>query len=181
MIIAIDPGINSTGLAVLEDKETYLQVHTTAFVKGNRAFTKEEKLLEKQQDSRYVRAIAILTKLQELVNTYPIEAVISEAAFYNPRRPIAYSSLLEVIFAVKYGLIKEIKVPFKTMAPKLVKSLFNQHGASLKDDMSKRLTLLIEKGLLQLDKNIQLTELTEHEIDAIAIGWSYYAEEEINK
>lgn len=176
MIIAIDPGINTTGIAVVEKINGTFHIYETHFLNNTRAFSKALKSVEKRQDSRFVRTIRIIEKIEEYVDIYNPQVIVTEAAFFNPRRPAAYTTLLEVIMGIKYGIIKDLKRPFREIPPKLVKRLFAKNGNAGKEVMEDKLKEYIRDKIVVLDKSIDLKDLTEHEIDAIAVGCSFYEE-----
>ena len=102
MILSIDPGINNCGLSVL-DLDTQFEVKENVLVKNARKFTDEEKVVETRFGNRTVKVMAIINKIKEILVKYPsIDSLIIEAPFYNALTPMAYGSLLEVIFSIKY-------------------------------------------------------------------------------
>lgn len=174
MIISIDPGINSTAIAVTSVENGNLRVHYTEFINNTKAFTPHQKLQEKKYDSRYVRAVKITDAVERLCDVYDIDAIVTEGAFFNPTRPLAYSTLLEVIYAVKYSVIRNMKIPYTEIPPKKVKQIFHGKGNAKKEDMEAVLKQHLENKTILIDKKME--ELTEHEIDSIAVAYSYYKE-----
>lgn len=181
MILAIDPGINNCGLALI-DIENNFNVKETYLVKNARKFTDEEKIIEAKFGSRSVKVLAILNKINELLNTYKnIDTIIIEAPFYNALTPMAYGSLLEVIFSIKYSIILNRDLKFKLIEPLLIKKLFANQGQTSKEVMKQFLIKKQKNKDILIEKNIE--EMSEHEVDSVAIGFVHYLsilEERIN-
>ena len=172
MILSIDPGINNCGLSVL-DLEADFVVSETWLVKNARKFTDEEKIVETKFGNRTVKVMAIINKIKELLATYPsIDRLIIEAPFYNALTPMAYGSLLEVIFSIKYLIIVPMNLDMKLIEPLLVKKLFSGQHMAKKEVMKQFLIKKRDEGEIKFIGNID--ELSEHEIDSIAIGYVHY-------
>jgi len=171
MIISIDPGINNCGISVI-DNENQFKVIESVLVKNARKFTDAEKLVEAVYGNRTVKVQAIINKLEELYAKYPNVTMLTiEAPFYNALTPVAYGSLLEVIFSIKYTFILKHNLQFKLIEPLLVKKLFtNQHMAS-KEVIKQFLISKKQDGSIMID--IDIETLSEHEIDSIAIAFVY--------
>lgn len=171
MYISCDPGVAFCGLAVI-DPSTHCKVVEHHLVKNTRKFTDEEKAMESVYGARTVKVFAILNKLTELIEKYPVTLIVVEAPFYNALTPLAYGSLLEVIVAIKYRLVIEHKLQFKMIEPLLVKKLFASKGMANKEAMRHFLTM--KKNDKHVDLQSEIETLSEHEIDAIAVGFVYY-------
>ncbi len=176
--LSLDPGVNMTGLTVSEVSDGY-KVIDTLLVKNNRAFTPEEKVVEKTQGLRAVKILAIVNKVKEVLSQYPIETIIIEAPFYNRLTPQAYGSLLEVIFALKYSVLVPEDRHYLLIEPTLVKKLFTGHGMAKKEAMKQFLATKISTGDIVMTKNIEL--LSEHEIDSTAIGFVFWVTQQLPK
>lgn len=177
--IAIDPGINYCSIVVISpvDKFNVVESH---LVNNNRAFTAEEKKLEVLYGSRAVKILNIIDKLTEVIEKYGIKYLAIEAPFYSPLTPVAYGSLLEVIFSIKYLLVLERKLKMSVIEPTAVKKLFTLKGNASKAIMKEFLFKKIEEGEIVLklgDQDKDKDSLSEHEIDGIAVGFVYWARE----
>lgn len=171
-ILSIDPGINNCGLSVL-DLETEFTVKDTWLIKNARKFTDEEKIIETRFGNRSVKVMAIINKIKEILATYPsISTIIIEAPFYNTLTPTAYGSLLEVIFSIKYLIVIPSQLNMKLVEPLLVKKLFAKQHIASKEVIKQFLHKKKETGEIIISKNID--EMSEHEIDSVAIGYVYY-------
>lgn len=171
-IISIDPGLNNCGIAIIDIENNRFIVKDTFLIKNARKFTDEEKLIEKTYNNRTVKVIAIINFIKDIVANNSIEGIIIEAPFYNTLTPMAYGSLLEVIFSIKYSIVIPNNLTMKLIEPLLVKKLFSNQRLASKDLIREFLINKKQDGSIILDKD-PLT-LSEHEVDAIAVGFVYY-------
>lgn len=169
--LSLDPGIAFTGISINDTSEGF-RVVETHIVKNNRAFTPEEKVIEKSQGPRAVKLLAIINKFKSLLESFNIEMIVIEAPFYNALTPQAYGSLLEVVFGLKYSVLVPMDLKYRLIEPTLVKKLFTSHGMAKKEMMKQFLTSKIATGEIKMDKPVE--SLTEHEIDSIAIGYVHW-------
>ena len=169
--LSIDPGVNNCGLSVIDVSEAFKVIHTEC-VKNARKFTEEEKALEIKFGNRAVKIMAIVNRVRALINEYNLEGVAFEAPFYHSLTPTAYGSLLEVMFAIKYMVLIESSLFFKSVEPLLVKKLFSNHSLASKEVMRQFLINKTQSGEITLDKEID--SLTEHEVDSIAVGYTHW-------
>ena len=170
-MLSLDPGIAFTGISINDTSEGF-RVVETHIVKNNRAFTPEEKVIEKSQGPRAVKLLAIINKFKSLLERFNIEMIVIEAPFYNALTPQAYGSLLEVVFGLKYSVLVPMDLKYRLIEPTLVKKLFTSHGMAKKEMMKQFLISKIATGEIKMDKSIE--SLTEHEIDSIAIGYVHW-------
>lgn len=170
-VLSLDPGIAFTGISINDTSEGF-RVVETHIVKNNRAFTPEEKVIEKSQGPRAVKLLAIINKFKSLLERFNIEMIVIEAPFYNALTPQAYGSLLEVVFGLKYSVLVPMDLKYRLIEPTLVKKLFTSHGMAKKEMMKQFLISKIATGEIKMDKPVE--SLTEHEIDSIAIGYVHW-------
>ena len=85
---------------------------------------------------------------------------------------MAYGSILEVLFAIKYGIALEQDIDFQVIEPLLIKKMFTQKSQASKDLMKEFLEAKVRTKEINLG-DIDPQTLSEHEIDAIAIGFVY--------
>lgn len=172
MFLSIDPGINNCGISV-NDPVNRLQILETINVKNARKFTDDEKIVEQQYGNRAVKVLHILNTINSLLVKYPsINTIVAEAPFYNALTPVAYGSLLEVIFSIKYNVVIPKQLNFKLIEPLLIKKMFANKSMATKEIMREFLSTRISEGHIIMS-NPDVSFLTEHEIDAIAVGFVY--------
>lgn len=177
-LISIDPGINFCGIATI-DVDSGFKVINSLLIKNARAFTADEKVTEAAFGPRAVKVGVIVKKLEELIEKHNVKTVVIEAPFYNALTPMAYGSLLEVIFAIKYTVIIPRNLKFELIEPTLVKKLFANKGYAAKEAM--RQFLLAKKNAGEIDMPYEVETLSEHEVDAVAIGFVYNLGTKIEK
>lgn len=176
MLLSIDPGVNNCGLAVIDctDRFTVLE---TFNVNNSRRFTDDEKVVEKEFGARVVKVNSILANVQRLIDSYSgIDHVVIEAPFYNALTPMAYGSLIEVITAIKYRILIPRGLQFTMAEPLLVKKVFVNikldKGLKKKEVMRDFLFKKVAAG--DITVKVDPEPLTEHEIDAIAVGFTRF-------
>lgn len=174
--ISIDPGLNFCGISIIHFRKTdqengEFRVIDTILVKNARKFTDEEKALENKLGNRAVKVISIVNTIRWLLDKYDIDAIVIEAPFYNALTPMAYGSLLEIIFAIKYSIVVNTDLKFKLIEPLAIKKIFTNISQATKEDMKKFLLAKKKDKSIILDKEVE--ELSEHEIDSIAVGFVY--------
>jgi len=158
-IIGIDPGSN-TGVSIYTldaNTNAIVNIETSLYVLGN--YCEENTLFNR---------VNILNKIcNSLYDNYMPVAVGMETAFLNSRFPKAvmqlsqYIAITEYSFYTKHPFIKIYNYP-----PKLIKMCIGAGGNAKKDDMT-----LAVKNIPEIANNINIDSLSEHEIDALAIGY----------
>lgn len=177
MHISIDPGINNTGIClfdIIDDKFTVLD---TSLVFNIRKFTTDEKTLSAVYGDRFPKLLSILSRITSMlekaaIDKEVIETIIAEAPFYSSFRPQTFGSIVEVLTLIKYEIAYKYSLGFKLIEPLLIKKTFSTFSLATKDKMKETLQ---EKVLIKdIILNVDIESLSEHEIDAIAIGYVFY-------
>jgi len=174
MIIAIDPGLNFCGISVLEKNEK-VYIHKTILVDNNRKLTEEEKELCEKYDTRVVKVQEIVKIITSFIEQYRIDNIVIEGPFYSGLRPQAYSALLEIITVIKYLVAIPNRIPITIIEPLLIKKMFSQFHMSTKSDMKAALKKKVQDNEIIINEKIDIELLSEHEIDSIAVGFSFFA------
>lgn len=174
MLLSIDPGLNNCGIAVSSPGNTF-KVHETFNVKNTRKFTPEEKTVEAYYNARVVKINSIETIIRGFLDKYKdINEVAIEAPFYHASTPMAYASLLEVISVIRHKILIPMNLKIQMVEPLLVKKLFITtkltKGMNGKEYMKEFLKKRIAAGDIVYDGDVD--SLTEHEIDAIGVGFT---------
>jgi len=159
-VLGIDPG-NNTGIAIFKLSTldmSILSIDTLTVVLNN-MITGDDIQLE--------RNICLSRVCSYLYSLYKPNLIGVEAAFLNSRFPKAvmqlsqYTSTIDQTFYNLNPFIKIMRFP-----PKYVKKYIGGGGNADKDRM-----LVAIKDIPELLSNIDLYRLTEHEVDALAIGY----------
>ena len=105
------------------------------------------------------------------MNEFQPDIIVSEDAFFNPRRPGAYEALIQWILTVAFVLRDEYQKPLYRIPPRIVKKYISGTGLSNKEEVKAgiqtRTDVVLPEGLDPLT-------LVEHEGDAIAIGYTQW-------
>jgi Holliday junction resolvasome RuvABC endonuclease subunit len=159
-IIGIDPG-NNLGVAIYS-----IDCENNKIVKINTF----KKVLDNLNDINSDKTIFRLTNLQKVIREIILEykpvMVGIETAFLNKKYPLAviqlsqYTAIIEMTILAINPFIKIGK-----FAPKKIK-MFSGSATANKDDM-----LELINGIVELQPYLNTTNLSEHEIDAVAIGY----------
>lgn len=177
-IIAVDPGINFCSVMVLEADKKF-QVIESHLIDNSRAFTPEYKELEKIHGTRTTKVLKIIDKIKELIDKYQITELAVEAPFYSSLTPMAYGSLLEVVLGIRYLLVMPLQLDMKLIEPTAVKRTFTGKGNASKVTMREFLVAKIQSCEILMDIDPQT--LSEHEVDGIAVGYTYWRSNQLLK
>ena len=163
-VIGIDPG-NNMGVSVFKLDGYTMEILNieTLFIDLNRCIDVTNIVSDRMTD----RIMVINNFCTELHNIYKPSVIAVEAAFLNNRFPRAvmqlsqYIAAIEISFKVSNPLLNFLRYP-----PKYVKRMIGAGGNAKKDDM----TTAIE-NIPEINDLVDTSLLTEHEIDALAIGY----------
>ena len=162
-IVSIDPGTLHCGVAVwkLDNKTLSIKNIKTFTIEIDNNYDLEDRLtlLKKR-----------LTNLWENIDEIPLH-LVHESAFMNRLRPQAYGPIYTTIYIIRKSFLSYYKINNKdrifAYPPKLVKSFI------IKGDANKNDILNGVKKTEELITFIDETKQSEHEIDAIAIGYTH--------
>ena len=175
MYIAIDPGINNTGVILFTlSSDKKFTVINSRLILNIRKFTIEEKLIIKKYGDRVPKLQSILNGVNEVYNSNKdlIKGIIIEAPFYSSFRPQTFGSIIEVITLIKYNIAYKLNIDFNLIEPLLIKKIFSTKGMATKELMKEVLEQKVKNNEIFVPFNVDI--LSEHEIDAIAVGYSHY-------
>lgn len=174
-IVGIDPGSENLGFASIEfnlDDFSIVSTRAQTFT-GSKLMVKNSWLIESRGE-RVARINALrLIVYKKLEALQPIQ-VVCESPFYNPRRPMAYGVLIEVMLALKEVTYEHD--PWRELYlidPPTVKKCVGAAGNA--DKVKVKEAVLALPGL-NYDGYVPLQDLDEHSIDAIAVAYSKYVD-----
>lgn len=167
-LIGIDPGIHNCGVAICEydpDNQKlivkdFFTIHASELA---RKFNKKDSIAYGSIFSLFL----LEKEFNDIFNEYQPDYIGSEDAFYNPRTPNAFISLKSCINSIKRVLYTYRK-KLNLIAPKLAKATVIKATAN-KNDMMSAITKLPD---LVIEKDV--TDIVEHEADAIGIAYTLY-------
>ena len=170
-IVAIDPGINSMGIACIEIASDYKSAAVVdAYTAKINRLLKRHRIDECLQFGEHHAKLMLVkdTVLKYCMNWRPLTVCVEHP--YLHHSPTTFSTLTECILMVRHGVMAYDQCcSFSTFRPSVVKNAVGVDGGSSdKEDMRKA---VLKKGNLFLDVNLDY--LDDHAIDAIAVGCSY--------
>jgi len=160
-ILGIDPGLGNTGVCVMCIDLTTMKIvdiHTNVIVLDN---------LEERND----RTIKLYNYIVDIMARYNIMSVTCESSYIHMTRPgavIPVSIAIDTVCRAVYSY----KVPFTLIPPSNVKQGIGAKGNAKKDEMleaTKKNT-----DITRLYSSEMLKNITDHEIDAIAVCYMGY-------
>lgn len=152
-IIAIDPGYERLGIAILEKKEG--QKETLLF---SECFQTSSKL------PHYQRLGNIYKRIEEILKEYKPKYLAIENLFFNTNQKTAMMVSEARGTIISLCVAKNLEV--KEFTPLQIKSAVTGHGRSDKNSVIKMIPLLIK-----INKKIK----HDDEYDAIAVGLTFFA------
>lgn len=180
-IIGIDPGLSNTGVSVFTiDYATGKILSIFAFTIVNDKLPDRTNLDPEIVIERTIKLYKLRDGIEWVLATYNPAYVVCEAPFYNRFMPMAFGALLEVVGMVHSAILQwNNNVGFHTVAPLLVKKLINTKA--VKNDTLKGKEL-VKKAVFEIPEimnvlEVPLDSLSEHAIDAIAVGYSLFKKE----
>ena len=165
-ILSIDPGLSVTGWAISDIDNGRMTV-----VQHGEIVAQKEMKNHKEEINIFGKRLFTLDYIEEqtdeLVKKYNPTDVVSEDAFWNPKFPDAFMAICLCIFTMARIIKKQHSLILHKLAPRLVKNLATGNGNADKTKVKSSITsnpaIIISKPEL----------LSEHESDAIAIGYAF--------
>ena len=171
-LIGIDPGLNHVGIAIF-DVET-----ATGYIRSIEAYTEHiEKLYDAtgldsdMYTARVVKLYKLRNMITELLSRVGACMVACESPFYNPRMPMAFGALVEVMNTIYTAIIDyNQNIPFFKVPPLVVKSVVGAGATKGKLDVKACI-----RGIDEITSVLKgsIEDLDEHSIDSIGVGFSF--------
>ena len=172
-LLSIDPGLSQLGWSVSDYKLTTgkLVVHRFGGISATKLVNRADRKDEVRQFGKRVVSLNIIrSSILNLIEEYKPDYLVIEDAFYNPQFPNAYVALVQVITTIELlGYRKYNKVLFK-IPPRSAKLAISGFGGSGKLNIQ---SAILTSDKIEFKQKRQTEGLTEHEADAIAIGWTF--------
>lgn len=169
-VLSIDPGSKWCGTSILEvnngGRIKVLYVETINVEKQLKLCNNIVTLY----GIKYAKQYVVANQVSKLITHYGVPYVCSEAPYFNPKRPIAFESLIGVLSVIRHTIHTDhYGCLFETVDPSSVKNAFGVHGGSKdKNDMTKAL----KKQNFLWAEDIDIDALDEHSVDSIAVGYA---------
>lgn len=164
-IMAFDPGTVTIGVAYYDIDATTLEIIDvdTALYDLSVAYV-EHDLVE----PLHARLAQLYNRVVKDMREFDPKFVAIENGFANRHRPGAFGPISKSInvleLAVTHSGIRGVTFKF---APKYIKKITSGHGAAFKNDM-----FIGVKGIPEIAEKVDVTFISEHEVDALAIGYT---------
>lgn len=161
-ILGIDPGSYTNGFSLVEvDLETFkiTSIYTTLIDVSD--------IVDRStfKNHIYVRLKELTRRTCSLMNYYKPDIVSVEAGFMSHLRPQAYGVLSKTMYAIVMGIMTyDHLMNIEEFAPKVAKKLIGVGDIDKKESTEEALLRMEEITSL-----IDITVLSEHEIDAISL------------
>lgn len=168
-MMSLDPGLKNTGVAVFDlDTRSRTILSIDAFLLSNQRLINSAPYDHETVSERLIMIYKLKTAFRHVLEHYNPTVVVSEGPYYNPKSPMAYASLLEIVSMFRSVAMEyNSNILFHIFQPKEVKKVvgsgMNTGKLDMRDAVSRRPELMVP--LMQ-----NLNELDEHSIDAIAVG-----------
>ena len=170
-IVALDPGTAALGVAVIDvDPETgHLYVNHATTLDVLKEAQRYPQIAALHGD-RVSKLHALERALVRIFLAWKPDQIVSEAP-YMGRFPQAYAALVECVTSIRRAVMSyDRTLPLPTIDPATVKKSVGVSGKS--GDKSAMLSAIQSRDDLTLCVN--LSDLDEHAIDAIAVGYAHY-------
>lgn len=170
--IAIDPGLNNTGIAVFD-----IQVEPFKLLLIQAETLKADRLVDDSglddEDfiERHHKRYKLCNAFRKILEYHQPNIVVSESPFFDRRKPSSFAVLTEVITSL-FDTVVEYSplVRFSLVEPLLVKKTLGVAGQKGKDVVREAMAKQTEILKVLSDP---LEQLDEHSIDAIGVGYTW--------
>lgn len=175
-ILAIDPGLTNLGVAaflVNSRTEQILKIETQTIVSEKLPNT--HGLDELDHGSRLLRLYSLEAALFQCMETAQPGMIVCESPFFDPRKPAAFSALVEVMYTIHNAMLAyDRSLQLTKIAPQAVKKSLGVAGIRIPGVKGKDIVkdALLKHPELTPFLPINLEGMTEHEIDAVCVGYT---------
>jgi Holliday junction resolvasome RuvABC endonuclease subunit len=170
-ILAIDPGTNALGVAVLDvdiDKAIVTVQHATTIDISKLSQNYPQLIMI--HGERVSKLHAVEMALFKMFRAWKPDEIVSEAPYLG-RFPQAFSALVECLSSIRRAVMEYNRaLPLPTIDPASVKKAVGVSGKSGDKDA---ITVAIQRQP-DLLMNVNVNDLDEHARDAIAVGYAFY-------
>lgn len=173
-ILSFDPGLSTSGwnLSYYNTDTRIMHVEECGMLYPNEDVSKN-KINLTRYGTRIMTLDQLRIDLRNLMDKFRPDFVVSEDAFYNPTRPMAYCALVQWLTTVSMVLFDEYNHTLFKLAPKIAKQVISGFGGAEKLGVQQAIS---NKEDITFNKTINVEELTEHTCDSIGIGYTFIQE-----
>lgn len=175
-ILAIDPGTMTMGISLLTIDDDKMKLHVNYCRTHNASqFTHISPRLAMRVDELTLRLHVHSLNLSHLIEWLNPDLIVAESPFFNPRRPTSSEPLARMKQVLVEVAIQH-DLPIEWIAPQAMKKAIGAKmgkGTNTKVEIEKAINALIEQKQVVLDEGLKLTDIDEHSIDSIGVGYAY--------
>jgi len=176
-LMAADPGLNNTGVAeIIFNTETSRIESIYAETLVNDYLIQASGVSQSVHTERTHKLLVMKHGFSGFVEDFGAHAVACEAPFFNRLRPMAYGYLVEVVNNLREAVIDyDPEVTFTEIPPLSVKSSIGAKAVKNDTLKGKEVVKLAVSAIPEIVDalSVDIDELTEHAIDAVAVGYAY--------
>jgi Holliday junction resolvasome RuvABC endonuclease subunit len=170
-LLAIDPGLNNTGVAVFKLKlDPFEIISIDALTLQARRLIDTSGLDDEDYVERIHKRYSMTRALRKIILRENPSVVACESPFFDRRKPSSFAVLTEVLISY-FDAAVEVNpaVRFSYVEPLLVKKILGVAGQKGKEVVRESMEKqdFVSKVIQRLD------DLDEHAIDAICVGITY--------
>lgn len=163
-IVGVDPGSNNVGVSILNIDSKTFSINNIDTILLNLTLTANHTIHE----NLIYRLSVLQNNIYNLLNFYKPRLVSIENSYININRPAAVVPISQSISTIELTILSfNSLIPIYKYRPSLIKNSVGAKGHAKKDEMTTALNNLTEISSL-----IQPNNISEHEVDAIAIAYS---------
>lgn len=181
--VGIDPGLNNTGVSVLQiDAYHNRIVGIEAFTLINDRLLDRTGLEEHTHSDRLIKLYKLKQALRTALGYIDPVWIACEAPFYNRFRPTAYAPLVEVVGMLNAASLEyNPNIGFTLYSPLTVKKTVG--AKSIKNDTEKG-KIEVKQAIAMIPEIMSvlktpLSTLSEHAVDSIAVGYTWFMHKDI--
>lgn len=171
VFLAIDPGTNDCGISVYychPSDLSIIKIESSTIISDKVELEGDIDLLDSHTE-RYIKVKKVQKAFIRLLQHYQPHMVCCESPFYHKLHPGAYAPLVEIIFSLRDAVANFNKlIPMYLYEPLLIKKTLT--GKAFADKNLMRASLSEVKEICET-LTLEVSQLSEHAVDATAIGW----------
>lgn len=172
IILAIDPGTRNTGVAIYAcDRYNHINRIEAYTIKADKLNGDHLEDIAVSHTERIANIIKVSQAMLVYLREYNPNFICCESPFYNRLRPSAFAPLVELLFALRnISIDYNPLVPFLTYEPLYVKKAIS--GKAHADKLVVSTAIHNNQEIVDALVN-DIHQLSEHALDAIAVGWTH--------
>lgn len=177
-LMVVDPGTNTLGLAVMDvdvgHKQLQVMYVDTLVAERDVRLRPSFQAIQEIHGDRHARLASHAQNVGRLLHFWQPHLMVAEEAFVG-RNVSSFESLVECLMYLRMAAREyNPNMPFDTLSNRVAKQKVGAaHRGSTKEDVLIGVAKLVESNTLTLPVDVRLTDLSEHAVDALAIGYAY--------